>query len=209
MMPAPREILHNRMIQCPGKPLMPINMEAVWDYLNTKSSIRTCTLIGLTTLSSYQPSTQTGSIVPFPNPITTYTSQALSSTRPQCPDAIPLRPRTSDTTGPGSTSALLSRTFSRQPLVPSHRRPLNLPACLSPIEHFPNHPNKFPKHTATPLTLAFLYSDTKASPGLALHHHPVPQVLWLTICFITLYLQMTTKPPDPLAPALHASAPTT
>ena len=35
-MPVSREIIHNRMIQCPGKPSMPINKEAVWDYLTAK-----------------------------------------------------------------------------------------------------------------------------------------------------------------------------
>ena len=35
-MPLLREILHNRTIQCSGRPSMPINMEAVWNHLISK-----------------------------------------------------------------------------------------------------------------------------------------------------------------------------
>ena len=38
-MPSCRTILHNHTIQQPGRPLMPVDMEMVWNYLNAKKHI--------------------------------------------------------------------------------------------------------------------------------------------------------------------------
>ena len=164
-MPAPREVPHNRMIQCPSKPLMPVDMETVWNYLITKKQYqkmyfdRAYNVQPLSTLNPRQE-------VLFLSP-TDHHACNLGTilNKAWFPEAIPLRHRASNTTGPGSTSTLFSRTFSGQILVLSHKRTLNLPKYLSPIEHFFSPPNKFPKHTATPLMLASLYPGTKASSG--------------------------------------------
>ena len=164
-MPALREILHNRMIQHPGKPSMSVDMEAVWDYLITKKQYQKTYFHraqNVKPLSTLDPSQE----VLFLSPADHHTCVPETIL-----DKVSM-PRSYTTKAQGKQ---YSRT--RQPLLPSHKE-IPKPSCIKgPIQHFPSPPNKFPKHTATPSTLASLYTNTKASPCLTLHHQLVPPVL--------------------------------
>ena len=76
MMLSPREILHNRNIQCPGRPSTLIGMEAVWNHLITKRRSRNNISIGQTMHNPCQSLTMVRKYNSCPQLIHAHTSQA-------------------------------------------------------------------------------------------------------------------------------------
>ena len=150
-MPSLGEILHNRTIQCPVRPSMPVNMEAVWNhpiskklsqkYFNKSHNVKP--------LSQLNP----GQEVLFlsPGDQKSYVPGTIVN-KPQPHNATPSRPKAKRTAKLVSTYAPSNRISSPGKLHITHsqRRPLSWATSQSPVptlEHNPNPKTEAPEHT--------------------------------------------------------------
>ena len=174
---SPREILHMRTTQCPGKASTPLTWKLYTTTLYPRSNSRSSCLTNHTVQSRCLSSTLARKYFSCPKWTTAHMSPAPSWTRNWPHKVTPLRPKAKSTAELDSTSALSNKTSSpgTPHYIQSPSKPLSWAASLSSFPNTRAQPQPVYRHTIQPPVHNQLHSQATVREHLLAKPHTITQ----------------------------------